>query len=68
MSKKIVLVGHCGPDSSFLRMAVSSAQKGLSVVSADDEQSLGQAVDQPMPNLAAGAGDEHNRFSHNQEF
>ena len=46
MSKKVVLVGHCGPDSSFLRMAVSSAQKGLSVVSADDEQSLRQAIEQ----------------------
>ena len=46
MSKKVVLVGHCGPDSSFLRMAVSSAQKGLAVVSADDEESLRHAIKQ----------------------
>src|SRR5687767_11950548 len=46
MSKKVVLVGHCGPDSSFLRMAVSSAQKGLAVVAADDDGSLRQAIEQ----------------------
>jgi two-component system chemotaxis response regulator CheY len=46
MSKKVVLVGHCGPDSSFLRMAVSSTQKGLAVVSADDEQALRKAIEQ----------------------
>jgi CheY-like chemotaxis protein len=46
MLKKVVLVGHCGPDSSFLRVAVGSAQKGLAVVSADDEQSLREAIEQ----------------------
>jgi two-component system chemotaxis response regulator CheY len=38
--KQVVLVGHCGPDSSFLRMAVSSASRGISVHAADDEQEL----------------------------
>ncbi len=28
MSKKIALIGHCGPDSSFLRMVVNQATKG----------------------------------------
>lgn len=40
MSKTIVLVGHCGPDSSYLKLAASNAVKGVSVVSADDEQQL----------------------------
>jgi len=46
--KKVVLVGHCGADSSYLRIAVASAGPAVSVVSVDDEESLGTA-------LAAGA-------------
>src|SRR5687767_725451 len=38
--KKVVLVGHCGPDSSFLRMAVSSASRGITVAAADDQDEL----------------------------
>jgi hypothetical protein len=45
MAKKVVLVGHCGPDSSFLRMAVSSADRGITVSMADDAQELKAALD-----------------------
>jgi len=45
MAKKVVLVGHCGPDSSFLRMAVSSADRGITVSMADDSQELKAALD-----------------------
>ena len=45
MGKKVVLVGHCGPDSSFLRMAVSSAERGISVSMADDAQELKASLD-----------------------
>src|SRR3954466_1995524 len=45
MAKKVVLVGHCGPDSSFLRMAVSSADRGITVSMADDAQELTAALD-----------------------
>ena len=45
MAKKVVLVGHCGPDSSFLRMAVSSADRGITVSMADDTQELKSALD-----------------------
>jgi two-component system, chemotaxis family, chemotaxis protein CheY len=39
--KKVVLVGHCGADSSYLRIAVSSAgAAGISVVAADDQEAL----------------------------
>ena len=40
MSKKVVLVGHCGPDSSFLRIAVSRASRDVQVLSADDGTEL----------------------------
>ena len=45
MSKKVALVGHCGPDSSFLRIAVSRAAKDLKVLSADDSQALQRVLD-----------------------
>ncbi len=44
MSKKVVLVGHCGPDSSYLRMAVSKAIAGATVLMADDDATLGKLV------------------------
>jgi two-component system, chemotaxis family, chemotaxis protein CheY len=44
MAKKIALVGHCGPDSSFLRMAVSSADRSVQVVAADDSSELNRLL------------------------
>jgi len=40
MAKRVALVGHCGPDSSYLRLTVSRADKDVSVIAADDEQGL----------------------------
>jgi two-component system chemotaxis response regulator CheY len=40
MTQRIALIGHCGPDSSYLRMAVSRAVKGAQVVAADDSAEL----------------------------
>ncbi len=42
--KRIALVGHCGPDSSYLRMAVSNAIKGAKVLMVDDDEHLQRAV------------------------
>ena len=42
--KKIALVGHCGPDSSYLRMAISTAVKGAQVFMADDDAELQRVV------------------------
>lgn len=39
-TKKVVLVGHCGPDSSYLRMAVMKADKAVQVLMADDTEEL----------------------------
>ena len=40
MKKTVVLVGHCGPDSSYLRISVSSADREIQVVMADDSSEL----------------------------
>lgn len=42
--RKIVLVGHCGPDASYLRLAVSSADRQAKILAADDEESLQQLL------------------------
>jgi two-component system chemotaxis response regulator CheY len=38
--KKILLVGHCGPDSSFLRLTIKKAAKEAEILSADDGAGL----------------------------
>jgi len=38
MSKKVALVGHCGPDSSYLRMALGGVEKGIQILMADDDE------------------------------
>src|SRR5882757_9747881 len=43
--KKVVLVGHCGPDSSYLRIAVSKAGRDVKVLSADDSDELKRLLD-----------------------
>ena len=43
--KKVVLVGHCGADSSYLRIAVASAgTAGVSIGSAEDQDALNAAL------------------------
>jgi hypothetical protein len=44
MPKKVALVGHCGPDSSFLRIAVSRAEKDVQVVAVDDDSDLSRLL------------------------
>jgi hypothetical protein len=46
MPKKIVLVGHCGPDSTFLRITVSKADRGAQVLAADDSAELRRLLDE----------------------
>lgn len=36
MSVKVGLIGHCGPDASYLRLAVSKALPGSRLIAADD--------------------------------
>jgi DNA-binding NarL/FixJ family response regulator len=44
MSKRVVLIGHCGPDSSYLKMAVAAAERGTQVIACDDEGELQQLI------------------------
>lgn len=44
-TKKIVLVGHCGPDASMLRSAVRGAVGDVLFESANDDASLSRAVE-----------------------
>jgi hypothetical protein len=46
MSKKVALVGHCGADSSYLRLAVACAEPGVQIVMADDDAELKNVLDQ----------------------
>ena len=42
--KKVALVGHCGPDSSYLRITVRRADPDIDVLMIDDEHELKQAL------------------------
>lgn len=44
MSQLIALIGHCGPDSSYLRLAVSSAAPGARVLTLEDAAGLEKAL------------------------
>ena len=45
MPKKVALVGHCGPDSSFLRITVSRAGRDVQVLAVDDDSDLKRVLD-----------------------
>jgi two-component system, chemotaxis family, chemotaxis protein CheY len=42
ITRRIALVGHCGPDFSYLRLALRSADPYAQVLEIDDEESLRQ--------------------------
>jgi len=44
MSKRVVLIGHCGPDSSYLRMTISRVSREINVSMVDDETELQQVL------------------------
>jgi two-component system chemotaxis response regulator CheY len=41
---KVLLVGHCGPDATYLRMAVKAAGENVALSSVDDNAALEQAL------------------------
>lgn len=45
MSKKVLLVGHCGPDSSYLKMSVKKAAGDVEILSADDSAELSRTLE-----------------------
>ena len=54
MSKKVALVGHCGPDASYLRSAVSGSVRGTTIMMIDEaarlEKALSDGVDLVLMN------------------
>ena len=44
LPKKILLVGHCGPDSTYLKIAVRSAVGEVTIASAGDRAQLDRAI------------------------
>jgi two-component system, chemotaxis family, chemotaxis protein CheY len=54
MSKKVALVGHCGPDASYLRSAVSGSVRGATILMIDEaarlEKALSDGVDLVLMN------------------
>jgi DNA-binding NarL/FixJ family response regulator len=65
MPKKVLLVGHCGPDSSYLRMAVRKADPTAEVAMVEEPEELTQAlasnVDLVLFNRELGYGFEDPR-------
>jgi len=59
---KVLLVGHCGPDSTYLRIAVKSALGNGTFTSADDpaelEKAIADGVDLVLLNRELGWGFE----------
>jgi hypothetical protein len=41
---RIALIGHCGPDSSFLRLAIKKAVPTAHIIGADDQATLDKTL------------------------
>ena len=51
MHKTVVLAGHCGPDSSYLKMTVKKAIGDVHIIGADDSQALSIALEKHQVDL-----------------
>jgi CheY-like chemotaxis protein len=51
MAKTVVLAGHCGPDSSYLKMIIKKALGDVHIVAADDSHELSRALEKHAPDL-----------------
>jgi DNA-binding NarL/FixJ family response regulator len=48
MPKRILLIGHCGPDGSYLRSAIRAVAGEAQIATADDSSSVKNAFDAPV--------------------
>ncbi|HTW94954.1 MAG TPA: hypothetical protein VMD30_09190 [Tepidisphaeraceae bacterium] len=48
MAKTFLLIGHCGPDSAYLRHALKAAVPDATILSAADEADLRQTADEQV--------------------
>jgi two-component system, chemotaxis family, chemotaxis protein CheY len=51
MAKTVVLAGHCGPDSSYLKLTVKKAIGEVILLSADDSRELTAILENGEPDL-----------------
>jgi two-component system chemotaxis response regulator CheY len=51
MPKTVLLVGHCGPDSSYLKMTIKKAVSDVSIVSADDSREFAHQLEKNHADL-----------------
>ena len=60
---RIALIGHCGPDSSFLRLAIKKAIPTATIIGADDQatldKTLAEGADLLLVNRLLEAGYTH---------
>ena len=48
MPKRVALIGHCGADSAYLRIAVNSVAKDAQIVAVHDESSLKKQINEGL--------------------
>jgi DNA-binding NarL/FixJ family response regulator len=51
MSKTVLLVGHCGPDSSYLKMIIKKALGDVQIASADESREFTAQLEKGQPDL-----------------
>jgi two-component system, chemotaxis family, chemotaxis protein CheY len=51
MPKTVLLVGHCGPDSSYLKMTIKKAVSDVVIVSADDSREFAHQLEKNNADL-----------------
>ncbi len=51
MAKTVLLVGHCGPDSSYLKMTIKKAVPEVSILSADESREFAAQLEKSDPDL-----------------
>jgi DNA-binding NarL/FixJ family response regulator len=51
MAKTVLLVGHCGPDSSYLKMTVKKALGDVTILSADEASEFTRHLEKSDPDM-----------------
>ena len=51
MGKTVVLAGHCGPDSSYLKLTIKKAITDANIVFVDDSRELTAELEKSDPDL-----------------
>src|SRR5690348_13054564 len=66
MAKRIALIGHCGPDASYLTISIRRAVADAQVSFADDEESLSKLLNKKGADLLLFNRELNYGFSESQ--